>query len=249
MKLRGLILGLLLTTMIPGAVLAQGAEGVESFKQERDSWRRKETTTAAPEVTPQMRDSIPAQALKNITAAEQAFCYTVEAAAPDFTGYTLDGMEITGFCGILSQAEKDLFIGEFLSKESNVSNVVEKCIIQPRIMLRFVHGVDYTDVLFSSPCHSFSVFYAGRIKSFNTSPASQLVDAIVTAYEKKRVGFVSPALLNQVLPIGFPDTDEQKALINEKKAQKPVRNWNTKPQKPAPASAAPAAKGWNRLKN
>lgn len=225
---------------------AQESEGVESFKQDKGSWRRKETPEGRREITQKMRDMLQGQGLRNITEAEQAFCYTIDGAAPDFEGYTIDGMEITGFCGLLSKPEMNLFIDEFLSKDENVSNVVEKCLIRPRIMLRFIRGVDASDVLLSSPCHSFSVFYAGKIKTFNTSPASELVDAVITAYEKKRVNFVSPALLEQILPIGVPQNDEQKALVKEKTAVKPVRNWQTETES-EPRPETPVKKGWNRL--
>lgn len=240
------VLGLGLMASLP--VYAQNADGVESFKQDRDSWRRKNDASNKAKITPKMRDLVQAQALRNITEAEQAFCYTVGGAAPDFAGYTIDGMEITGFCGILSRPEIDLFIEEFLSKDENISNVVERCIIQPRIMLRFVRGVDFTDILFSSPCHSFTAFYAGKIKTFNTSPSAKIVDAIVNAYEQKKMNFVSPALLQQVLPIGIPQNDEQRALVKEKSVQQPIRNWKVEePQKKRePESSSP--KGWNRLK-
>lgn len=232
--------------LAPSPSYAQDSEGVESFKQDRGAWRRKESEQGRREVTQRIRDSLQGQALRNITEAEQAFCYNVVPAAPDFDGYTIDGMEITGFCGLLSRPEINLFVDEFLSKDENVSNVVEKCIIQPRIMLRFIKGVDFSDVLFSSPCHSFTVFYAGKIKSFNASPASAEVDAVIGAYEKKRVNFVSPALLEQILPIGVPQNDEQKAIVNEKTAKKPIRNWQKEEPKVSEPEA-PKKKGWNRL--
>ena len=173
-------------------------------------------------------------------------------------------MAVTGFCGILSKPEMDLFIREFLSKDENVSNVVDQCVIKPRVLLRFMRGVDYSDVLFSVPCYSFTVFYAGNISSFNTSPAAKTLTSIVEAYEKKKMQFISPALLGQVLPIGVPQNDTQRALVKSKLQQGPVRNWTQKdntaaqttPQSTQPATqpsrqqAAPSkeGKGWNRLK-
>ena len=235
--------------LLPAEVLAQETSGVEAFKQNRDAWRRQEqeTTAEKKEITQKMRDTIPANALRNITEAEQAFCYTVETPAADYKGYLLDGMAVTGFCGILSQAEIELFINEFLRKEESVSNVVAQCIINPRIMLRFIRGVDYSDVLFSSPCYAFSVFYAGSINTFNISPASATENAIIEAYEKKKIAFVSPALLNQVLPIGVPQNNEQRALVKEKSSQAPVRNWQTEKQQET-QPAVQEKKGWNKLK-
>lgn len=238
---------LALSLFLPAALSAQETDGVQSFQQERNSWRRQDKENSKHNVTQKMLDTIQSHSLRNITDAEQAFCYTVRGAAPNYSGYTIDGMEVTGFCGILTRPEIDLFIEEFLTKDENVSNVVEQCIIQPRIMLRFVRGVDYSDVLFSSPCYSFSVFNAGRIKTFNSSPASQIMDTIIDAYEKKKMAFVSPALLEQVLPIGVPQNDSQKALIKEKSQQGPIRNWAVDEEKTETAPQ-PEKKGWNRLK-
>ena len=239
---------LVLSLLFSGIAAAQKAEGVESFKQSRDAWRRQQNVTEEKkEITQKMRDTIPVNALRNITEAEQAFCYTVETPEDGYKGYLLDGMAVTGFCGILSKAEIQLFIDEFLRKEESVSNVVAQCIIQPRMILRFMRGVDYSDVLFSSPCNAFSVFYAGSITTFNISPASATENAIIEAYEKKKMAFVSPALLGQVLPIGVPQNDEQRALVKEKSQQGPVRNWQTE-SKPTPKPATEEKKGWNKLK-
>ena len=39
---------------------------------------------------------IPASSAKNIDNAEKVFCYTVDYAATDYTGYTIDDLAITG---------------------------------------------------------------------------------------------------------------------------------------------------------
>lgn len=233
-------------------------------QQDKDAWRRQEEPQEVLTVTPRMKNTISAPSLLNITEAEQAFCYTVEMPQEGYTGYTIDSMAITGFCGILSKPEMDLFIREFLSKDENVSNVVDQCMIKPRVLLRFMRGVDYSDVLFSVPCYSFTVFYAGNITSFNTSPAAKILTSIVEAYEKKKMQFISPALLGQVLPIGVPQNDEQRALVKSKLQQGPVRNWAKKDAvttenasqaqqqtaQPSRMQNVPAkeGKGWNRLK-
>lgn len=250
-----------LSTVLPVQVWAQA---VNPLQQDKDAWRRQEEPQEVLTVTPRMKNTISAPSLLNITEAEQAFCYTVEMPQEGYTGYTIDSMAITGFCGILSKPEMDLFIREFLSKDENVSNVVDQCVIKPRVLLRFMRGVDYSDVLFSVPCYSFTVFYAGNISSFNTSPAAKTLTSIVEAYEKKKMQFISPALLGQVLPIGVPQNDTQRALVKSKLQQGPVRNWTQKdntaaqttPQSTQPATqpsrqqAAPSkeGKGWNRLK-
>ena len=239
---------LVLSLLFSDIAAAQGAEGVESFKQNRDAWRRQQqnTTEEKKEITQKMKDSIPANALRNITEAEQAFCYTVQTPEDGYKGYLLDGMAVTGFCGILSKAEIELFMNEFLRIVESVSNVVAQCIIQPRLILRFMRGVDYSDVLLSSPCNAFSVFYAGSINTFNISPASAVENAIIEAYEKKKMAFVSPALLEQVLPIGVPQNEKQRALVREKAQQAPVRNWQSE-EKTTPKSVTQEKKGWNRL--
>lgn len=239
-----------LSVLMSTNVLAQGAEGVESFKQDRNSWRRQkqEKTEEKKDITQKMRDTIPVNAMRNITEAEQAFCYTVTAPDADYKGYLIDSMAVTGFCGMLSQAEIQLFIDEFLKKEESVSNVVAQCIIQPRLMLRFIRGVDYTDVLFSSPCYAFSVFYAGSINTFNISPASAVENAIIEAYEKRKMTFVSPALLGQILPIGVPQNSEQRELVLEKAQQAPVRNWQVPKQPEENKATQQEPKGWNKLK-
>jgi hypothetical protein len=218
------------------------------FSQNTDGWRRSETQKV-PEVTEQMKKAFPPAALRNILEAENAFCYSLTAATPDYGGYTLDGFAVTGFCGILPEVERNLFIDNFLKNEAAVSNDVAQCVIQPRLMMRFVRGVDYTDILYASPCSSFTLFYGGRIKSFNTAPSAELLDQLIAAYEKNRVDFVSPALIDQVLPIGVPQTEEQKKKVRELNIQKPVRSWATDQQ---PAAATPAEssapKGWNKIK-
>lgn len=228
---------------MPGAQ-AQDS-GVLTFQQDRNAWRRQDSSEKKPQITPQMRDTIPSAALQDILQAEQAFCYTVTYPEAGYSGYTLDGLAVTGFCGVLNRAELDLFVDQFLSQEDNVSNVVADCVIQPRVMLRFVRGVDYADVLFSAPCHSFTIFYAGEIKSYNLAPAVELVDTVASAYEKRRIDFVSPALLQQLMPIGIAQTDAQKATLREKNASKPVRSWQTET---TPQAQENEAKGWNRIK-
>ena len=158
-------------------VCAQTSEGIDSFKQNKDSWRRKEQVKQgeAKVILQKFKDGLHSHALNNITDSEQIFCYTVEKAPKDYTGYTLDGMALTGFCGVLGKPDKDVFINEFLVKDESTSNVVAKCMIEPKIMLRFTKGVDFTDVLLSSPCHSFSIFYGGKVKSFNALDRKSVV--------------------------------------------------------------------------
>ena len=41
-------------------------------------------------------------ATANITDAEQVFCYQIANKPDNYTGYTLDGMAIVGFCGVIA---------------------------------------------------------------------------------------------------------------------------------------------------
>ena len=121
-------------------------------------------------------------------------------------------------------------------------DVTENCVIRPQIMLRFIRGVDATDVLLSSPCHALAIFYGGKISAFNTKPAAQIIDAIIDPLIKNKVEFASPALFNQLLPIGVAQTEEQKALIRNK--NEPVKSWQKEQQ-----SNAARKSGWNKLKS
>ena len=155
-----LMMGLFLGTSSAKAVdeFPEIKEGVQSFQQDKDAWRRSEQN-AKPEFLPGIADSIGAAAAINIEQAEQVFCYEVDSRAVDYDGYTIDGMALTGFCGVLNQEIKDLVLRElFMTPQNVILDKNENCIIQPKIMLRFVRGVDNTDVLLSSPCYSYSVF-------------------------------------------------------------------------------------------
>lgn len=221
-------------------------EGVQSFQQDKDAWRRSEQE-AKPEFLPGIADSIGAAAAINIEQAEQVFCYEVDSRAVDYDGYTIDGMALTGFCGVLNQELKDLVLRElFMTPQNVILDKNENCIIQPKIMLRFVRGVDNTDVLLSSPCYSYSVFYGGKVRPFNAKPAAEIIDALINPLLKKKVKFVSPALLNQLLPVGVAQTEEQKALINQK--NQPIRGWETEKSAEPEEKAKPKVNtGWNKL--
>ncbi|MBQ7303788.1 MAG: hypothetical protein IJW75_02575 [Alphaproteobacteria bacterium] len=230
--------------------VAQNAEGIDSFKQDKNSWRRKEDVKEeiSSEPVQKIKDGISKHALRNILEAERVFCYNVDKAEKNYAGYTINGMALTGFCGILPQNDKDLFIREFFYKENNTSNIVANCIISPKIMLRFVRGIDNTDVLLSSPCQSFTIFYGGKLKSFNAEPAAQIIDAFANIYAKSKIDFVSPALLDQLMPIGVAKTPEHRTLISEKKGNAPVRNWGSANQESPATEQKAQNKGWNRLK-
>jgi len=202
----------------------------------------------AAEVSEYLNNSLSPLALNNVLKAERVFCYNVEMPTEDYTGYTLDQMAITGFCGMLRPQESTLIIDELMKKESSLSEKQANCVIKPRILFRFYRGVDSTDVLFSSPCPSLTFFYGGTLQSFNAAPVAEAIKKLSETFEEKRTDFVSPALLNQLMPIGVASTDEQKALVAKQKQVQPKRNW-VKPEEELdneqPAKQEP--KGWNKI--
>ena len=194
------------------------------------------------EILEEIASAIGTSALQNITSSEQVFCYQIANKPENYTGYTLDGMAIVGFCGVINQELQTLIKSELLMNPDNiVFDVTENCLIRPQIMLRFVRGVDATDVLLSSPCHALAIFYGGKISAFNAKPAAQIIDAIIEPLVKNKVDFASPALFNQLMPIGVAQTDEQKAMLQKK--NEPVRKWQQEQQ-----TSAARKSGWNKLK-
>jgi len=227
--------------------LVKAKDGIRSFQQDKSAWRREDDEDK--KFLTGISDSIGPAATINIEQAEQVFCYEVEPRAVDYDGYTINGLALTGFCGVLNDELKTLVQEElFMSPQNVVLDKSEDCIIKPKIMLRFVRGVDNTDVLLSSPCYSYSVFYGGsKIRSFNAKPAAEIIDALINPLLKKKVKFVSPALLNQLLPVGVAQTSEQKELVNKK--NKPIRGWEKEKSdvKTGESAATSGGSGWNRL--
>ena len=215
------------------------SEGVQSFQQDPNAWRRQENQKT---ILPRIADSVGKAGIANIESSEQIFCYELANKPADYEGYTLDGMAIVGFCGIINQDLQTLIKSELMMNPENILfDVTENCVIRPQIMLRFIRGIDSTDVLLSSPCHALAVFYGGKISAFNAKPAAQIIDAVIEPLLKNKVPFASPALFNQLMPVGVAQTEEQKALIEKK--NEPVRNWQQEQQKIKASTA-----GWNKLK-
>ena len=207
-----------------------------------------EAISVRAEVTPFIEQNLTGAALNNILNSEKVFCYTVEKATRGYTGYTLDTLALTGYCGQLKE-EKSVFIKEFFETPEHVLQKKDPCSIEPKIMLRFIRGVDATDVLFSDTCPSVTVFYGGKVQTFNEAPAKKSLEAVVKIFSAGRTDFVSPALLDEVMPNGVVLNDEQKALVNKQKTAQPVRRWEKKNQPESAPKAQESAKGWNRLKN
>lgn len=219
---------------------AESVEGVQSFQQNKDSWRRQDEEQV---VIPTIIDVIGNDAVNNIINAEQVFCYEVDLKSSSYDGYTLDNFALTGFCGVINPELRKTIVSElFMNKKNILFDVREQCVIKPKVILRFFKGIDSTDILLSSPCYSYTVFYGGRNKTFNTKPAAVIIDTLITSFAKNKTDFASPALFNQLLPIGVAQTPEQKEML--KKNNKPIRKWEGANDKKEPAAKA---SGWNNL--
>ena len=217
------------------------AEGIQSFQKDENAWRRKVSSNIS--VLQTFEDSMGRAGISNIVDAEQVFCYEVATKPMDYTGYTLNNTAITGFCGIIGQQLKDTIIQQFFATEENVEfNSVERCVVRPRLMIRFIRGVDHTDVMLSSPCHSFTIFYGGKMKAYNFRPGADIIDTMITSFAQSRVDFNSPALLDQLLPIGVVQTKEHQQVIEKQKG--PVRSWDDGTQESEPQRKQG---GWNNL--
>lgn len=224
--------------LAPGYTKAQ--DGVTSFQQNKDSWRRSDGDEKI-RVMQSIRDSMGSAAVKNIEEAEQVFCYVVDTAASGYEGYTLNNVAVKSFCGSLNKEIRDVIIASLFVREDKVSTKLEQCMIRPRLMYRFVRGVDYTDVLLSSPCYSFTLFYGGKMKTYNFSNGAAIINDLVEIFDSPdAVPFVSPALLEQLMPIGVAQTKEEEVKVNQG-PKTPVKNWNNEgqPQK--------GGGGWNNL--
>ena len=250
MKLPILLLAGLIS-FYPAFASAQTVEGVQSFSQPEGSWKR-ENQTAEEEVKPLKRfyDDAGKFAIDNIVNAEQVFCYEVFPFNPEYEGYTLNGFPIRGFCGVMSTQIRDVIVKHFLSTPGNVIfDQPEQCVIEPKVIIRFVRGVDYTDMMLSSPCHSFVLFYGGTLNVYNYKPGAAIIDAMVKALGPKHSEFISPSLLNQVLPIGVIQNEQQRKLVN--KRSEPIRKWIQKEEEEEAKREAEKKKnnsGWNKLK-
>ena len=114
-------------------------------------------------------------------------------------------------------------------------------------MLRFIRGVDAVDVLLSSPCASFTVFYAGRYKSFNIKQA--IIDDVISQFDKKREDFLSPSLVKQTVATANSEDVEDSYKL-EKKQLEIENNFEKNEineEKQAPLNKTQKG-GWNNIK-
>lgn len=191
-------------------------------------------------------------AANNIEKAEKVFCYTVDLAPIDYDGYVIHSLAVLGSCGELSEKGRNLIKDVALHSSSLYSTSDARCDISPKILLRYIYGIDSTDILLSSPCHSLTFFHGRDITTINAAPGKEIIDQIVNTYSSISEKFLSPALLGQMVPNGQVITQDQKEIVRKTYATENLKKWN-KPsnQKQAtsqPEKKAPTKKGWNKLK-
>lgn len=95
-----LMMGVSLGLVCPAAAQT-GREGVQSFQQSGDSWRRAEEDNQPPVISQSMIDAIGNSGIANITDSEAVFCYQVSSKPAGYKGYTIDNMAVTGFAALL----------------------------------------------------------------------------------------------------------------------------------------------------
>ena len=199
------------------------------------------------DIIPQIVDSIPEASSYIINNPEQVFCYHVTKRSKGYTGYTLGNYAIKDYCGELDFDQTTTVYEALFTRSPNILTTVSSCKIEPQVMLRFVKGVDNVDVLLSSPCHSFTIFYAGRYKSFNVKQG--IIDDIINQFSKKTETFHSPSLIKQTVANAIAK-DEMQSYELEKKQNNTQPLWeNTSTQNTPPSSTKNAPqKGWGKIK-
>lgn len=199
--------------------------------------------------------------MQNITAAtavpinkaEKVFCYIVDYAEKGSDEYTVNGLAIKGYCGELSPEGRALIKDSLFNSSALYSQSKANCRVSPKILLRYVFGIDYTDVLLSDPCPSLTFFHNSNIAVMNAEPGAAIVGKIVETYASLGEEFHSPALLGQMVGSGVPQNQAQKEIIRRNSpSDAPRKKWgNDVPEEvQTDSNAAPAkpATGWNKLK-
>ena len=246
-------------------ILPIGSDGTGGLPSSRRASRQQ---SIIPFIISSLPKATSAAATNNIANAEQVFCYHVAKKPADFAGYTLDNFAVTGYCGELDIGATATTYEALFTQSPNIITAPAACAIEPRVMLRFVRGVDYTDVLLSSPCPSFTVFYAGRYTAFNIKQG--VIDDIISQFDKENQPFNSPALLKKTVANSTADTDREAEIYEKKQRENaPVMNWkmpaaeedrapsasgsgSSLPQdssaKDSSGTSKPAARGWGNIK-
>ena len=201
----------------------QGFEFLEDAlpKDEFGSTNRKKDSNSRrsmqKDIIPQIVEKIPEVASFNIQNAEQVFCYHVEKREKDYKGYTIGNYKVVDYCGELDFGTQTTTYEALFTRSPNIITTIANCRIVPKVMLRFVRGVDVVDVLLSSPCSSFTVFYAGKYKSFNIKQG--IIDDVISQFDKKRDEFLSPSLVKQTVANASIESAEDSYKLEKNKKE------------------------------
>ncbi len=197
-------------------------------------------------IIPAITSAIPEAAAYNIRNAEQVFCYHVAKRPKDFTGYTLSSFAITDYCGELDNSNRVTAYEALFTQGPNIINTQAKCHIEPRVMLRFARGVDFTDVLLSDPCPSFTVFYSGKYKAFNIKQG--VISDLIKQFAKPVQPFNSPTLLKQTVANGVATNDNEADELEKKQKEfAPQMKWQQENKEKETPPAKPQT-GWGNIK-
>ena len=98
---RSLLGAMFITFAFVCSVSAQISATGSSYQARNTSSRQQNTSSLS--ILDNFSRTVAPAALSNIRNSETAFCYTVTSASGNYTGYTLDGYAVTGFCGILQK--------------------------------------------------------------------------------------------------------------------------------------------------
>ena len=208
-------------------------------------------STAKDTLSSYLANRIPAATARNINKAEKVFCYTVDYAPANYDGYMIDDLAVKGSCGELSKEGRDLIKDTLFQSSAVYSNSKAGCQISPKIILRYVHGLEHTDVLISDTCPALTFFRGREITTVNAAPGAAVLEQIVKAYSGLEEKFYSPALLGQMVGNGQPQTQAQKEIIRlNAPAESPRKKWGNESAEPdlQPTRPAKPQSGWNKLK-
>ena len=209
-------------------------------------------SSSKPSIIPFIETAIKEAAAYNITNFEQVFCYHVRKRPKNYTGYTIDGFAIENYCGELDTNTIATSYEALFTQGPNIITTPSSCRIEPKIILRFARGVEYTDVLLSSPCASFTVFHAGRYHSFNIKQG--VINDLISQFNKKTEPFNSPTLLKQTVANATISTVEEASKLDAKKRENELKmNWKKTEQpeeapKEKPQNNTPSNTGWGKIK-
>jgi len=218
-----------------------------------------------------LRTRISANTARLLNKAEKIFCYTVDYAGTDYDGYLIDDLAVKGSCGEISKEGNELLKEALFNNNRAFSSNTDSCSISPRIMLRYIYGLEHVDVLISSPCHSLTFFHGSDVTTVNAAPGAKIVEKIADAYASLNERFLSPALLGQMVANGQVISQNQKEIVRRMSpTDAPVRKWGNERQNTQPADTStnrganssaygttsqnstseeqPVKRGWNKLK-